>query len=160
MSRARGALEALFHAALDAVAPRVAVARGVKQEGERLTVARVALPPETRCVVLAVGKAAPAMAAAFAAEAGGRVRHGLVVTKEGHGPAPGGFRGLEAGHPLPDARSEAAGAAVLATAATIDPADVLVVLLSGGASALLAFPAVGLTLAELRETTDQLLRAG
>jgi glycerate-2-kinase len=160
VSEARAALEALFHAALDAVLPRVAVARGVQREGALLAVAGVIPPSKTRCTVLAAGKAAPAMAAAFVAEAGARVRGGLVVTKDGHGAAPHGFRLLEAGHPLPDARSEAAGEAALGLAAAVDPGDALVVLLSGGASALLACPVEGVTLAALRETTDQLLRAG
>jgi glycerate 2-kinase len=64
------------------------------------------------------------------------------------------------GHPVPNQGSVAAGRAALALAAATGPGDVLLVLLSGGASALLAAPAEGLTLADKQQTTTVLLRAG
>jgi glycerate 2-kinase len=64
------------------------------------------------------------------------------------------------GHPVPNESSVAAGRAALALAAATAPADVLLVLLSGGASALLAAPAEGVTLADKQQTTTILLRAG
>jgi glycerate-2-kinase len=66
----------------------------------------------------------------------------------------------ESAHPVPDARSERAAREALALVAAADPADVLLVLLSGGASSLLACPAPELSLAELAETTQRLLSAG
>jgi glycerate-2-kinase len=157
---ARAELEALFRAALRAVDPGEAVRRALAREGSRLGVAGVLLPDDARCVVLAAGKAAAAMAAAFEREAGERVARGLVITKDGHG-LPLAKLGLrEAAHPLPDARSEAAGAEALALAASASADETLVVLLSGGASALTSCPLPGLRLEELRETTDLLLRAG
>jgi glycerate-2-kinase len=156
----REELEGLFRAALRAVDPGEAVRGALSREGSRLLVAGVALPEDARCVVLAAGKAAAAMAAAFEREAGDRVVRGLVVTKDGHG-LPLAKLGLrEAGHPLPDARSEAAGAEALALAESAGADETLVVLLSGGASALTSCPQPGLRLEELRETTDLLLRAG
>jgi glycerate-2-kinase len=160
VSSRREELEGLFRAALRAVDPGEAVRRALSREGSRLLVAGVALPEDARCVVLAAGKAAAAMAAAFEREAGERVVRGLVVTKDGHG-LPLAKLGLrEAGHPLPDARSEAAGAEALALAESAGAGETLVVLLSGGASALTSCPQSGLHLDELRETTDLLLRAG
>jgi glycerate 2-kinase len=156
----REALEALFHAALGAVDPRVAVERALVWNGDRLEVAGLSLSPSARCVVLAAGKAAGAMAAAFEARAGRRIAHGLMVTKDGHGVPLDHFEIREAGHPLPDARSQDAGVAALALAREARPEDALVVLLSGGASSLLSCPAEDLALAELREATDLLLRAG
>jgi hydroxypyruvate reductase len=90
-----------------------------------------------------------------------------VVTKDGHGLPAGRARGApsrcalrEAGHPVPDARSEAAARALLALAASTEPDELLVVLLSGGASALLACPLPGLALEDLAATTRALLASG
>ena len=100
------------------------------------------LPPAPYSV-LACGKAAREMADAAAGAA-------LVVTpKHGDGAA---------GHPLPDARSEAAGRAALAAAAGVR--DHLVVLISGGASALWCVPAPGLELADKIAATQALLASG
>jgi len=100
------------------------------------------------------------MAAVFAEAAGDRLRGGLVA-----GPAPGAgvappLEWITAGHPVPDAGSLAAGRRALAIAAGMGADDCLVVLLSGGASALLTAPAVGLTLGDLQATNRQLLRSG
>jgi glycerate-2-kinase len=160
VSGARSELEALFHAALRAVDPGEAVRRAIAREGTRLRMADVALPEDARCVVLAVGKAAAPMAAAFERAAGERVARGLVITKDGHGRPLAKLALREAGHPLPDARSEAAGVEALALAASASEGETLVVLLSGGASALTSCPQPGLRLEALRETTDLLLRAG
>ena len=137
-----------------------AVAACLRREGGRLILADQALAPDARLRVLAAGKAAVPMARALVARAGPRVAEGLVVSKPGHGgPVPGlAFR--EAGHPVPDARSAAAGLAALALAARAGAGEVLVVLLSGGASALLSTPLPGLDAADVAHTTEALLRAG
>jgi glycerate 2-kinase len=64
------------------------------------------------------------------------------------------------GHPVPTARSEEAGRKALAIAEALTPDDTLLVLISGGASALMAVPADGVTLDDKRATTDRLLRGG
>jgi glycerate-2-kinase len=66
----------------------------------------------------------------------------------------------ETGHPVPDARCEAAARAALALVARVRPADVLLVLLSGGASSLLACPSRGLSLDDIAKCTSLLLAAG
>jgi len=111
------------------------------------------------CRVLAAGKAAPAMAAAAARRLGPNVRAGLVIASE---PAtvPAGFELVVGGHPLPTAASEAAGRKAVALAESTADDDTLLVLISGGASALMALPADGVTLDDKRATTQQLLRAG
>jgi glycerate 2-kinase len=136
------------------------VAATVHREGARLVVGERAVPEGARLVVLAVGKAAAPMARALEAVAGDRVAEGLVVTKAGHGVPLRHMALREAGHPVPDARSEAAGRAALALAARTRPGDVLLVLLSGGASALLSAPLPGMSLADVSAATDALLRAG
>ena len=99
------------------------------------------------------------MAQAAARRLGSRVRAGLVVAST-PAPAPDGFELIVGGHPIPTAESERAGRRALELAARLEPGERLLVLLSGGASALMAVPADGLTLEDKRATTDRLLRAG
>ncbi|MGH8187323.1 MAG: DUF4147 domain-containing protein, partial [Steroidobacteraceae bacterium] len=90
--------------------------------------------------VLAVGKAAAPMLAAFTATSPVPTRHTLSIDIH------------NAGHPLPDDRSVAAARRALHLAAGTTERDLLVVLLSGGASALMALPAEGLELADKQTT--------
>ena len=79
----------------------------------------------------------------------------------GTGLAPPRWQAFAAGHPLPNEASESAGRAALAMARAVrDPGDLLLVCLSGGASAMLCVPAPGLALEDKRQTNVQLLRAG
>jgi glycerate 2-kinase len=110
----------------------------------------------------AVGKAAASMMLGAADALGARLERGLVVAPDGAIPpalaSRRGMLALEAGHPRPDQRSLAAGAALLAFAAAT-PADSRVLLLvSGGASALLEVPAPGVGLAELSALFERSLR--
>jgi glycerate-2-kinase len=73
---------------------------------------------------------------------------------------PDGFELIVGGHPIPTVESERGGRRALALADSLEPGERLLVLLSGGASALMAVPAEGLTLEDKRATTDRLLRAG
>ncbi len=109
--------------------------------------------------VIAIGKAAPAMARGALEALGPRAGRTLVVTNEGHAPSPGV---LVASHPLPDARSVRAGRAALALAASDADADRsdLLVLVSGGASSLACVPADGVTLATKRDIASAMLRSG
>lgn len=110
--------------------------------------------------VLAAGKAAPAMAAAFLHASARPVTRGLVI---GTGTDPnldGPLRWMSSSHPVPDARSVEAGRAALDLAAAVGRNERLVVLLSGGASALMAVPAGGLPLEVKQAVTRRLLGAG
>jgi glycerate-2-kinase len=157
---ARAGLERCFGAALTAVDAGAAVARAVTRDGTGLHIAGEPVADGARLVVLAVGKAAAAMAAALEAVAGDRIAAGLVVTRQGHGDARSRLPLRETAHPVPDERCERAAheAARLVEGARRE--DVLLVLLSGGASSLLACPAPGLSLADLVATTRLLLGAG
>jgi glycerate-2-kinase len=110
--------------------------------------------------LLAVGKAASAMAEAARRVLGERLVGGLVTTKDGHGRALPGLELREASHPLPDARGLAAAEAALERAAAAPRERDLLVLVSGGASALWPAPVPGVSLADKRAVTDALLRAG
>jgi glycerate 2-kinase len=93
---------------------------------------------------------------------GDRVREGLIVGVLPAGIAPDGlpFPMIVGGHPTPTQDSERGGRAALDVAAALQPGEALVVLLSGGASALMAVPADGVSLEDKQATTRQLLRAG
>ena len=108
--------------------------------------------------LLAVGKAAPAMAVAFVAAYESQRLRGLVIGT--HGAAPDGLPFVAAAHPVPDDRSAAAARAALALAGDCPPEGRLLVLLSGGASSLMALPAAGLSLADKGSTVRSLLAAG
>jgi len=110
--------------------------------------------------VIAVGKAAPFMADTFAAIAGDRVRDGIVIGTHLPIELPGNLEWIPSSHPLPDERSVAAGRRALDVARRTDPSDTLVVLLSGGASALMAVPAAALTLEDKRTAVNALLKGG
>jgi hydroxypyruvate reductase len=153
---ARDRLAAVWWAGLAAVEPEAALGRALARDGDRLRLAGVSVDP-ARCCALAIGKAALGMARGLAAAA--RPRLGLAVAREA-GAAPAGFRVELGSHPLPDARSAAAGDAALALARAVRPDETLVVLLSGGASALLARPLGEIDPAELRTVTELLLRSG
>jgi glycerate 2-kinase len=99
------------------------------------------------------------MARAAAGVVAERLRRALLVSTEAT-PAPPGFDSLAGGHPIPTPGSEAAGRCALAIAAGTASGETLLVLLSGGASALMAVPASGVTLEDKRRTTERLLRAG
>ncbi len=157
---ARAQLEAIFREALGAVEGASAVRRVVGRHASCLTIAGRRLPEAAGVVLLAVGKAAAPMAAAFEACAGTAVAAGLVVTKLGHAAPPTRVRVVEAAHPVPDARCESASREVSNLVAAARSDEVVCVLLSGGASSLLACPVEGLTLEDLSATTRLLLEAG
>jgi hydroxypyruvate reductase len=115
--------------------------------------------PPYRYTVIAAGKAAPAMAAAAVRVLGSRVRGGLLISP-GSADAPPPLEHIAGGHPTPTAASEQAGRRALALARAARPDAPLLVLISGGASAMMAVPAAGLTLDDKRQTTERLLRAG
>ena len=114
-----------------------------------------------RVAVLAVGKAAFGMTRAAIEVLGDHVRPAdvLVVTHD-EAKRLGHFDALRSGHPLPDERGQAAAREVERRAAELDAGDLALVLISGGASALLPAPAPGIGLDDKLETTRQLLRGG
>ena len=99
------------------------------------------------------------MAEAAARRYGPRVRAGLVIASTS-APVPDGFELIVGGHPVPTDSSEQAGRRALALAASRGVDERLVVLISGGASALMAVPADGITLEDKRAATRRLLTAG
>jgi hydroxypyruvate reductase len=155
ITSARTFLSDLFHQA-------VAVAHPA-----RCLPARLPPPPARgRLIILAAGKAAGAMAATaeshylddrkFPASRVG----GLAVTRRGYGSPTRALRLVEAGHPVPDAAGLAATEETLALAGSATAEDLLLVLISGGASANWIAPAAGLSLSEKQAVTRALLASG
>ncbi len=100
------------------------------------------------------------MAERVARIAGDRIRDGIVIGTHLPIALPPMLEWIPSSHPLPDERSVAAGRRALEVARQSDPGDSLVVLLSGGASALMAVPAGDLTLEDKRTAVNALLKGG
>lgn len=116
-------------------------------------------PPKGRTIVVGAGKASAEMARVLEDHYPAPVE-GLVVTRYGHGAPTRSIEVAEAGHPVPDAAGEEAARRILALVADLTADDLVIVLLSGGGSALLPVPAPGLTLADKQGVTSALLRSG
>jgi hydroxypyruvate reductase len=153
---------AILGQALEAADPRAVVARSLQASPAGLRVGRTRLRwPKGRVVLLAAGKAAHPMAAEAAGRLGRRLSEALVVsTAEPPARHSSRLRAFAAGHPLPDARGVAAATEVERVVGGLGADDLLLVLLSGGASALLPAPAEGLRLEDKARTTALLMKAG
>ncbi|HLY57295.1 MAG TPA: glycerate kinase [Stellaceae bacterium] len=115
--------------------------------------------PKGRTIVVGAGKAAASMAAAVEAHWDGRLE-GLVVTRYGHAVPCRHIEVVEAAHPVPDAAGMQAARRILERVQGLTPDDLVLALISGGASALLALPARGITLDEKQAINRALLRSG
>ncbi|MCY7308919.1 MAG: glycerate-2-kinase family protein, partial [Rhodoferax sp.] len=126
------------------------------------------LPPAAcgRTLVLGAGKAGGAMAQALEALwPADAPLSGLVVTRYGHvPPRPGGvpqrIEVVEASHPVPDAAGQQAAQRMLQLAQGLNPNDLVLCLISGGGSALLTLPIIGLSLEQKQQVNRDLLASG
>lgn len=156
----------ILAASLEAVDPAGAVTRRMKLDGDILIAGnkRYDLRQINRIFLVGAGKAGVPMAKSVLEILGSRVHNGIVIVKEGYGLAPGehlkGIKVIEAAHPIPDERGASATREILTMLSHTSPSDLVICLLSGGASALLTAPARGITLADLQTLTDLLLRSG
>ena len=118
-------------------------------------------PPAGRTWVAGAGKAAASMALAVEQHwPAHSPLEGLVITRYRHGLLTNRIKVIEAGHPVPDETGEAAAREILRAAHSLGPDDLLLVLVSGGGSALLSLPADGIGMGDLKATTRELLRCG
>jgi glycerate 2-kinase len=156
------AIGRILAAAVHAVEPGTAVERFVSRSGAILSIdgREYDLSRFRQVSLLGIGKAAVGMSKALADILGAHLESGLVVTK--HPPAHSNlpFPILEGGHPLPDGRSLEAGKRVLEFVSALNPQVLLLCLISGGGSALVAAPLEGLPLADLQALTSALLACG
>jgi glycerate 2-kinase len=147
-ARARAGLRQVFDAAVAAADPRVVLARHLPPK------------PAGRCVVVGAGKSAAVMAAALEDAWPDVALSGLVVTRYGHEVPTRHIEVMSSSHPVPDANSEIAARRMLQTVAGLGPDDLVLALISGGGSALMALPAPGLTLADKQALNRALLASG
>ena len=140
-------LRQLFDAAVAAADPARAV------------VAALPAVPAGRTLVMGVGKAAAAMAAAVEA-LWPKPLEGLVITRYGHAVPTSRIAVIEAGHPIPDAAGLEGARRMAALSANLSADDLVLCLVSGGGSALLPLPPAGLTLADLQGVGRALLASG
>ena len=149
MNSPRDLLLASFQAALSAANPL------------QILPPHLPAPPHGRTLVVGGGKAAASMAAAVETHwPEDAPLSGLVVTRYQHSLPTRRIEVVEASHPLPDGRGEAAALRMLGMASQLKEDDLLLALISGGGSSLLAAPVTGVTLKELRQLTKGLLYAG
>jgi hydroxypyruvate reductase len=159
-ARLRRAAAAILEEALVAAAPARLVEKHLRVRGGALEAAGVRFRTSRgRIAVVAAGKAAVPMARTAESRLGRHLSGGVAVTNADAGGLER-MRVLTASHPVPDARGLAAAREIEELARGLGPDDLLLVLLSGGASALLPAPAEGLTLDDKQRTTGVLLRGG
>ena len=137
----------LFEAAIASAQPARVMAR------------HLPAPPRGRTLVIGAGKASAEMARALEEHWKGEVS-GLVVTRYGHAAQTRRIEIVEASHPVPDEAGERAARRMLAMVGGLTADDLVICLISGGGSALLALPADGLTLADKQDINRALLRSG
>jgi len=147
----RESARSIFDAALAAGDVRPLVERAL---------AGIARPARGRVLVVGAGKASGAMAAAVEEAWGDRIADGVVAVKDGYTVPTHKVRLLEAGHPVPDERGAAAAREIRALAESAGAEDLVLVLVSGGGSALTPAPAPPITLADKQAMTRLLLAAG
>ena len=146
---ARALLRALFDAALAAARPATCLAPYID----------ALRPPRGRTIVVGAGKASAAMARAVE-DRWPHALEGLVVTRYGYGETCRRIEIVEAAHPVPDEKGIAAAGRILQRVQGHTADDLVLCLVSGGASALLAAPAPGLTLADKQAVNRALLKSG
>ncbi len=119
------------------------------------------LPPAVsgKTIVIGAGKAAASMAQAVESHWSGSLS-GRVVTRYGHGVPCESITVVEASHPVPDTAGQQAAEQILQTISELNKDDLVICLISGGGSSLLALPAPGITLQDKQSINKALLRSG
>lgn len=155
-------LRAVFADAVHAVGARDAVLGALRIEAGRLQAGGQTydLADYRRIVVVGAGKAAAGMAQAVESLLGARIASGLIVVKHGHARPLSFIEQVEAAHPVPDEAGAVSAQRILEMARQADARTLLICLLTGGASALLAAPIEGVTLSDKQQTTALLLNSG
>ncbi|HVH44476.1 MAG TPA: glycerate kinase [Labilithrix sp.] len=154
----------ILTAGLEAVDPRAAVRAALRRRDESLDIGGAVfdLPELDRIFVVGGGKAAAAMTLGVLDVLDARVTGGIINVKDGHRGALHDPRIAvhEASHPWPDERGVTGTRSIAQLLEMTTARDLVVVVISGGASALLELPPPGVSVEDLRALTDALLRSG
>jgi glycerate 2-kinase len=153
---------AIFRAGLEAADPARAVARHLTLKGDVLSAGgnKFRLSRYERVFVVGAGKAGATMAAAVERLLGRNIAAGLINVKDGHTAKLRRIELNECGHPIPDERGVEGARRIAAIVREAGENDLVLCLVSGGGSALLPYPAEGITLEDKQETTRHLLACG
>ena len=120
--------------------------------------------PRGRCLVVGAGKASASMATALESHAKTHWPQanleGLVLTRYGHHSPTNHIRIIEAGHPVPDQAGMDGAREIYRLVGELQAGDILIALISGGGSSLLTMPQAGISIEDIRKTTEALLRSG
>jgi glycerate 2-kinase len=152
----------IFEAAVEAVQPQQLMQQHLYADEEYIHIAGYALRKSSinNVIVIAVGKAAAAMAQQAELQLGNIITNGICITKYEHGLPLQTIQLLEAAHPVPDENSIKAGEAVLRLINGLTKDDVVLVLISGGASSLMADVPEGCTITDVQTCFELLLNSG
>lgn len=161
MNHRKHALQ-IFRAALAASDPQEAVLRHLKFDGRTISAGRKKYSVKNfdRIQVIGAGKASAAMARAVERLLGRRIAGGWINVKDGHTAPLRRIYQQECGHPVPDQRGVDGTAKMAEIARDAGPRDLLIGVISGGASALTPAPVPPMTLAQKQELTKKLLACG
>jgi glycerate 2-kinase len=163
----KGFAKEIFSRALSAVDPALRLREALRADGNTLVVRTSEAAVETYHLerfrdiyVIGTGKASASMAQTVEQLLPDKIATGIVTTKYGHGLPLKTIEVIEAGHPVPDANGLHGAERICRLLDDTGPEDLVLFLLSGGGSALLPFPAQGITLEEKQELTQNLLACG
>ncbi|MFN4224340.1 MAG: glycerate kinase, partial [Fervidobacterium nodosum] len=146
----REKLKAIINEVINEVLPDKAVKNKLKE-----------LNVQSEVILVSIGKAAWRMANAAKEVLGDRIKKGIVITKYKHSEGPiEGIEIYEAGHPTPDENTIKATKRALEIASNLSENDTVLFLVSGGGSALFEMPKDGISLSEMQDLTNQLLKSG
>jgi len=153
---------AIFQASLKAVDPVNAIREHVKIQNDLLTVGKqnYDLAGFEGIYVIGVGKASAAMAQPIEELLGERIKSGFINVKYGHTLPLNIIQVNEAGHPVPDEAGLSGSKKIVKLLSQTGEKDLVMFLISGGGSALLPYPAEGLTLEDKQQMTKCLLEVG
>jgi len=150
----------IMKVAIESVDPYKVVKNALRAEDNKLIVKGKEFPIKGKIYVLAFGKAACSMAKATEEVLGDRITEGVAVTKYGYSLPLKKIKVIEAGHPIPDENSMKGASIGVELAKKVDKDDILLVLISGGGSALFMLPEDGISLEDKMKTNELLLKSG
>jgi glycerate 2-kinase len=152
----------IFEAGLVASDPELLIGRRLQVDGQILYAGErlYNLANHGDIYVVGAGKATARMALAVEALLGERIARGIIIVKRGHRVPLRKIEVVEAGHPIPDQAGVDATESIIGLLRRTQKTDLILCLVSGGASALLSCPVVGLSLQDKQQTTQALLNCG
>jgi glycerate 2-kinase len=152
----------IFEAGLVSSDPELLIGRRVQVDGQILHAGErlYNLANHGDLYVVGAGKATARMALAVEALLGEKIAEGIIIVKRGHRVPLRKIEVVEAGHPIPDRAGVAATESIIGLLRRTQKTDLVLCLVSGGASALLSCPVAGLSLQDKQRTTQALLNCG